>query len=260
MPFKSSSDMDQKQSFIRDYLTEEWTFSSLCQAYGISRRAGYDLVNRYEADPEHYHLRRSKRPLTSPWGTDSEMIERIKFWRNRKEKNKWGAKKIRAKLVEVHPELTIPSVTTIHNILVREGLVKRRKRRRQVVAQHPVFDPTVCNEIWSIDHKGKFYLGNRRRCSPLTVCDSFSRYLFTATGQYQETWRGVRQVLRRLFREYGKSPGTCILTTAALLLVSRARGALGRSRTGCWTTTSSQCSAIRAVRRRTVVTNGCTVT
>ena len=204
MPFKSSSAMDQKQSFIRDYLTQEWTFSSLREAYSISRRAGYDLVKRYEADPEHYHLARNRRPLTSPWSTDEAMVDRIRFWRLRKPTNRWGAKKIRAKLVAKHPELVIPSVTTIHNILVREGLVKPRKRRRQVVAQNPVFDPMACNEIWSVDHKGKFYLGNRKRCSPLTVCDSYSRYLFSATGQYQETWRGVRKVLKRLFREYGK--------------------------------------------------------
>ena len=204
MPFEEVNRMDQKQSFIRDYLTEEWTFSSLCKAYSISRRAGYDLVRRYEVDPEHYHLPRSRRPSSSPWGRDKAMVERIKFWRTRKQKNRWGAKKIRAKLVSEHPDLAIPSVTTIHNILVREGLVKRRKRRRQVVAHHPVFDPTECNEIWSMDHKGKFYLGNRKRCSPLTVCDSYSRYLFTATGQYQETWRGVKRVLRRLFQEYGK--------------------------------------------------------
>lgn len=196
--------MDQKQSFIRDYLTDKFDFSSLCSSYGISRRTGYNLVNRYEEDPENYYLPRSRRPHSSPSSTDEFLVDQVKFWRNRKEKNKWGARKIRAKLKEIHPDLAIPSTTTIHNILVREGLVEPRKRKRRVVAQRPKFDPSECNELWSIDHKGKFYLGNSKRCSPLTICDSHSRYLFKSKGQYRETWVGVKKELIEVFREYGQ--------------------------------------------------------
>lgn len=203
MPFKSSSDMEQKQSFIRDYLSDEFTFSSLCEAYKISRRAGYDLVARYKSSPEDYFLQCSKRPLTSPGSTSTEVIDQIKYWRERKKSNRWGAKKIRVKLLKKFSESEVPSVTTIHNILLRNGLVKIRKRRRIVVPQHPVFDPTECNEIWSIDHKGKFYLGNGKRCSPLTICDSHSRYLFMAKGRYTETWKDVQRQLIGVFREYG---------------------------------------------------------
>lgn len=195
--------MDQKQSFIRDYLTDEYTFTSLCISYGLSRRGGYNLVKRYELSPDDYFLPRSKRPDTSPGATPVEVVDRIKFWRQRKKKNKWGAKKIRVKLLEEFSEGMTPSVTTIHNVLRRSDLVKVRKRRRIVRPQHPVFDPTRCNEIWSIDHKGKFDLGNGRRCSPLTICDSHSRYLFMARGRYSETWKDVRQQLIKVFRQYG---------------------------------------------------------
>lgn len=203
MPFKSNSAMEQKHSFIRDYLTDQYIFSSLCEAYGISRQGGYDLVKRYEAEGEDCFLPRSKRPLSNPNATPQWMIDRILFWRRRKKKNRWGAKKIRVKLLEEYEENAVPSVTTIHNILIREGEVKVRKRKQRLEAQAPVFDPEECNEIWSVDHKGKFYLGNGRRCSPLTVCDSKSRYLFLAKGQYRETYLDTRKELEKVFREFG---------------------------------------------------------
>ncbi|OAV45139.1 hypothetical protein A3850_011845 [Lewinella sp. 4G2] len=113
----------------------------------------------------------------------------------RKDKNQWGARKIRVKLLEEYIEEAVPSTTTINNILKREKLITPNKRRRLVEPQRPVFDPCANNEIWSVDHKGKFYLGNGRRCSPMTVCDSKSRYLLLAKGQYKETWWDTQKEL-----------------------------------------------------------------
>lgn len=203
MPFKSNSAMEQKHSFIRDYLMDEYTLSSLCKAYGISRQGGYNLIKRYEREGELGLLPISKRPNHSPSLTPQWMVDRILFWRRRKKKNRWGAKKIRSKLLEEYLAEVVPSVTTIHNILIREGDVKPRKRKRPVEAQYPIFDPEECNEMWSVDHKGKFYLGNGRRCSPLTVCDSYSRYLFLAKGQYREVFKDTQRELERVFREFG---------------------------------------------------------
>ena len=195
--------MEQKHSFIRDYLTDEYTLTSLCEAYGVSRQGGRNLIRRYEQEGESCFSPRSKRPHHSPNQTPEWMIDRILFWRRRKKKNVWGAKKIQAKLLEEYLMEVVPSVTTIHNILVREGEVKPRKRKRKVEVQKPVFDPVACNEIWSMDHKGKFYLGNGKRCSPLTICDSKSRYLFLAKGQYRETYKDTWRELERAFREFG---------------------------------------------------------
>ncbi|NJC28507.1 DDE-type integrase/transposase/recombinase [Neolewinella antarctica] len=196
--------MEQKNSFIRDHLSDEYYFSSLCESYGISRQSGYRLVRRYEAEGEDAFMDKSKRPLSSPGETSPEIVARIKYWRGFMKRCKFGAKKIHLRLTLEFDVERLPSLTTIHNILVREGLVVPRKKKRKVVAQHPRFDPTTSNEIWSIDHKGKFRLGNGRYCSPLTVCDSFSRFLFAAKGQYSENWRDTKQVLRSLFQQWGQ--------------------------------------------------------
>ena len=48
----------------------------------------------------------------------------------KKEYPSWGAPKIRDKLIREYPMITPPAVSTIHAVLDRHGLVKRRKRRR----------------------------------------------------------------------------------------------------------------------------------
>lgn len=204
MAFKESSKMDQQIQFIQEVLTEEFTFTSLCNAYSISRNTGYKLLKRYHLEGFDAFKERSRKPLSNPNTTCDLIIDKIIFWRRRKEKNRWGAKKIRVKLLEELGEDATPSVTTIHNILIRSGDIKPRKKRRVVTPANPKFDPESSNEIWSIDHKGHFELGNRKRCHPLTVCDSYSRYLFLAKGQYNETFAGTRSELRRLFREFGQ--------------------------------------------------------
>jgi predicted DNA-binding protein YlxM (UPF0122 family) len=39
--------MDQKTQFIADYLRQSLSMSELCDLYGISRKTGYKLVERY---------------------------------------------------------------------------------------------------------------------------------------------------------------------------------------------------------------------
>ncbi|MDG1432523.1 MAG: integrase core domain-containing protein [Saprospiraceae bacterium] len=118
-------------------------------------------------------------------------------------KKNWGAKKIRIKVLEKFIHQLVPSVTTIHNILIREGLVTPKKKRRNVKPSYPVFDPQWPNEIWSADYKGSFLLGNKKRCFPLTICDSRSRFIFDIQGQYNENTKNVMLVLKKVFKQYG---------------------------------------------------------
>lgn len=200
MPWKSETTMEQKIAFIREWESGRYYFNSLCEAYGISRQCGYDLINDYQKNGFEVISDRSRRPKTSPGTSSDQVVDSVKKWRKKKG---WGAKKIRVKVIAELGEDATPSVTTIHNILIREGLITARKRRRKVTPSNPIFDPQRCNEIWSADYKGSFLLGNRKRCHPLTICDSYSRYIFAQQGQYRETTKNVQQVLRRVFIEWG---------------------------------------------------------
>ena len=96
-----------------------------------------------------------------------------------------------------------PSVVTVHHILKKNGLVCPQKRMRRVKPLHPIFDPQSCNEVWSADYKGKFLMGNKIYCHPLTVADSKSRFLFTAKGHYHENLKSAKAEFTRVFRTYG---------------------------------------------------------
>jgi len=116
---------------------------------------------------------------------------------------RWGAKKIRILLFDDCSEKEIPSVVTVHNILKRNGLVNPQKRMRRVKPVFPIFDPKACNEVWSADYKGKFLMGNKIYCHPLTIADSKSRFLFTAKGHYHENLKSEKSEFTKVFRTYG---------------------------------------------------------
>jgi len=90
----------------------------------------------------------------------------------------------------------LPAVSTIALVLKRHGLVKKRRRIRRIRAVHPIFEANAPNEIWSVDFKGKFRMGDGRYCYPLTVMDAYSRYVLAVVGMHHPTYEGTRPYLR----------------------------------------------------------------
>lgn len=195
--------MEQKRSFIRDFLSGSYYFSHLCKTYGISRKTGYKYVSRYEEHGDYGLLDFSSRPHHSYRKVTTEMSIRIRDLRNPGGKLVLGARKIRRALLSDGRFKEVPSAMTIHNELQRQGLIKKRKPRRKIYDQNTKNNPSACNEIWTIDYKGHFKMRNGRRCHPLTICDSYGRYILGIKGHYRETVRNVKQTLKSLFQEYG---------------------------------------------------------
>ena len=127
------------------------------------------MIKRFGEEGLSCFIEKSRRPHGHPNKTSVSIENSII---SLKQKHKyWGARKIRKLLESSYGHEELPSQTTIHGILKRNGLVKSRKRRgHRLVCVNPKFDPKRCNEIWSADYKGKFKLGNRRYCHALTVC------------------------------------------------------------------------------------------
>src|SRR3546814_5098379 len=50
MPWKVTSEMDEKLKFIADCLRDEAPMTVLCERYGISRETGYVWKRRYAAE------------------------------------------------------------------------------------------------------------------------------------------------------------------------------------------------------------------
>ncbi len=149
--------------------------AAVCREFGISRKTGYKIFHRYK----EYGLQgledRARRPYRHPNRLPFQ-IERA-IIATREAHPTWGAPKIREKLVKVYPGFTPPAASTIHAVLDRHGLVKRRKRRRYQAKGTALQDAQSPNALWCADSKGQFQLGNRRYLlsldhygSPVPLC------------------------------------------------------------------------------------------
>ena len=201
MPWKETTIMEQKIEFINEWCSSRFTITELCRHFDISRPTAYKWISRFKDKglPGLAELGRS--PRSHPNKTPKEIEDRIVFYR--KKHNRWGGEKIWKVLHNDFLEGQIPTISTVDRILKRNGLIIPRKRRRRIKPVNPIFDPQKCNEVWSADFKGKFQMGNKRYCHPLTIADSYSRYVFSAKGMYGERFKPIKLEFRRVFREFG---------------------------------------------------------
>ena len=112
----------------------------VCREFGISRVTGYKIFKRYKECGLDGLNDRSKAPYRQANKLPFQ-IERT-ILGIKKEHPSWGAPKIRDKLIRQYPMIPPPAVSTIHAALDRNGLVKRRKRRRHKAAARHSRPPT----------------------------------------------------------------------------------------------------------------------
>lgn len=201
MPWKDTSIMEERLSFIYEYLSGAWTFSDLCAEFAISRPTGYKFVKRFEREGFEGLTNQSRAPKTSPNRTPKRLVDAI--IKLRAKHPRYGPKKLRTKLEERYPALTWPAISTFALILKENDLIPNRRRIRRIIPVKPVFNPTACNMLWSGDFKGKWRTNDRTYVYPLTIVDSYSRYVFAAEGLLHPTFEATKAVLVRIFRKWG---------------------------------------------------------
>lgn len=193
--------MEERMKFISRVLEGE-KMTELCREFGISRKTGYKVFNRYKECGMEAMVDRSRRPHRfynqTPFQIEKYII------RFKKDKPTWGAPKIREKLIRKFPDVRPPAISTIHCVLDRNGLVAhRRKRKRLKAVGTPLSKNLSPNSLWSADFKGQFLLGNKRYCYPLTVTDNFSRYLIACEALENVQEKFAITTFERIFEEYG---------------------------------------------------------
>jgi putative transposase len=115
----------------------------------------------------------------------------------------WGAPKIRERLRRKHSEVHCPAISTVHAILDRHGLVKRRRRRVYKPEGTVLSRPHAPNDLWCADYKGEFMLADKRYCYPLTISDFASRYLISCEALASTQAMYAFSVFERAFRDFG---------------------------------------------------------
>src|SRR6202158_3095694 len=123
MPWKECSVMDERLQFVAPRRAGE-AMADLCREFGISRKTGYKIFDRYQECGVEGLTDRSRRPYRYanqlPFQVENYILN------VKREHTSWGARKIRERLLRRFSDIPIPAKSTIHAVLDRHGLVERR--------------------------------------------------------------------------------------------------------------------------------------
>lgn len=201
----------------------------VCAEFGISRKTGYKFLNRYRQygpvglcdEPKVAH----RLPHRLPDEVAKLLLDaRIAH-------PTWGPRKLRAWLLAKTPAVRLPSPSTIGDLLKRRGLIQpRRRRHTPPLPSTPRSVALAPNQVWCADFKGQFRLGNGRYCYPLTITDSFSRFIVSCEALEDTKGGPAQTAFEMAFRQHGLPE--VILTDNGAPFASR--GLLGFSKLSAW--------------------------
>ena len=255
MPWTASSVMEERLRFVARLLDGE-SMTEVCREFGISRKTGYKIFDRYKEHGLAALTDRSRRPVR--YANQLPLQVETLIVRLKGEKPHWGARKIRELLVRrLSGDVRVPARSTIHAVLDRHGLVKRGGGPRHRARGTPLSAGAAPNDLWCADFKGEFKLGNGRYCYPLTVTDHASRFLLLCEALESNREDTAFTAFERLFAERGlplairSDNGVPFASPNALFNLSKL--AVWWLRLGIAIERSSQ-----AVPSRTAATSACT--
>jgi transposase InsO family protein len=202
MPWEETTRMEQRARLVEEFESTLYSVTELCRRYGISRKTAYKWLNRYGQEGTEGLQERSRVPKTSPSRTSREVVDPLLALR--RAHPSWGPRKLLVYLNKKHPETSWPAASTVGDILKSHGLVQPRRLRSSTAPQPgPLTQPVAPNDVWACDFKGQFRTADGQLCYPLTVTDSFSRYLLGVDGLDSVAEQRSWPVFVRLFRTYG---------------------------------------------------------
>jgi transposase InsO family protein len=193
--------MDERLRFVARLLDGE-AMSEVCRSFGISRKTGYKIFNRYKEQGLEALSDRCRRPVRYANQLPPQIEGLIVTLK--REKPHWGARKIRELLLRrLDQDFRVPAKSTVHAILHRHGLVKDTSRPRHRAQGTPLSAGAAPNDLWCADFKGEFKLGSGQYCYPLTVTDHASRFLLLCEALDSTREAPAITAFEQLFRERG---------------------------------------------------------
>src|SRR4030095_16895481 len=114
MRWKECSVMDERLRFVARLLDGE-SMSEVCREFGISRKTGYKIFQRYKDCGLGGLTDRSRRPYRHANRLPMQ-IEKL-IVRLKRDRPSWGAPKIREKLRRLHSDIQLPAISTVHAVL-----------------------------------------------------------------------------------------------------------------------------------------------
>lgn len=149
------------------------TKTDVAAQFGVSRQSVHSWCARYVADGLAGLVDRSHRPDSCPHQTSVEM----EAWvcEMRREHPGWGAHRIVHEIARLADGPVVPSRNSVHRILVRNGLIdpRRRKRRREDYLRWERATPMA---LWQLDIVGGVMLVDGTEAKIVTGVDDHSRF------------------------------------------------------------------------------------
>jgi len=193
MPWKVMDVQDQRVRFVVAASMEPRPFTALCAEYGISRPTGHVWLKRYREQGVAGVAEQSRRPHRSPTQTAYALEQQVVQLRQCYPD--WGARKLAVLLSR--QGVALP-VTTIHRILLRNGLIQEADRHRPAIKR---FQRERPNELWQMDFKGP--KNWPQPIGPLSIIDDHSRYLIALAATGKPDGGAVRTQLQQAFEHCG---------------------------------------------------------
>jgi putative transposase len=201
MPFRETCRMEERVRMLLEYDSGNWSVAELCRRYGVSRDRFYEWRRRRDGGGPDWFIDRSHVPLHCPHTTSAELKDVIIALRRRFPH--LGPRKLLAKLKDGAPQTSWPAASTIGDILKQAGLIAPIKRRRRGIDQQRPFATVAApNDEWATDFKGWFRTLDGSRVDPLTITDSYSRFLIDVRIAHA-TVEDVQAIFAAAFRFYG---------------------------------------------------------
>jgi transposase InsO family protein len=172
MPLKVMNVVELRLQVIAEVRSGLASPREVAARHGIGKTQVYEWLGRYEAEGATGLAPRSRRPLRSPRQLGGDVEDQIVAWRKRRPR--WGAKKIRAELAR--DGWPVPAVSTVHQVLVRRGLVDKLPRQREPPGGWRRFARPCCNDLWHIDAT-RHHLADGRGFWVIDIVDDHSRFL-----------------------------------------------------------------------------------
>jgi transposase InsO family protein len=186
---------EQRFNAVMEVLRDGLTVTEVAERYGVSRQAVHGWLRRWKAGGLDALANRSHRPDTCPHQMPAVVEARI--CELRRHHPGWGQRRLAHELARAGIDPP-PGLTSIYRVLVRNGLIQPRSRRR-AKASYRRWERARPMELWQLDVMGGIWLTDGRELKAVTGIDDHSRF-------------GVAAGLV----ERAKAPSVCHIFTQAL--------------------------------------------
>ena len=201
MPWKASSVMEERLRFVARLLDGE-AMTEVCREFGISRKTGYKIFDRYRKHGLEALSDRSRRPIRYA-NQLPQQVETL-IVRLKSEKPELGRPQDPRTVGAPARRRHQGSRQKHHPCGARPPWPGQAQRRAAPSrARHAAVAGHAPNDLWCADFKGEFKLGNGRYCYPLTVTDHASRFLLLCEALDSTREDPAITAFERLFHERG---------------------------------------------------------